>query len=384
MTDETHTYRGDSLEAILPRIREELGDQAVITRQREGIVGGVAGFFGKRMVEVEARATPPAGFDVYDEEPAAENALLRELYRQAKPFAEHLDEQLTAAPAPQPAAAPAPAPLPLELEEELQRVDEFLASPPPLTEEAALRAALARSGVPGPVVDSLLGEIALHMRPFDQVEPLAEQARRALARRIKVKHGWKTQRRTIALVGPAGAGRTLTAAKLCHAYASATDLSVAAISMEPARKALRLGTLTELVSVGLEIADHPDVVAVARRRVSKSKLVVADTPAVEPGDPASVARLAALLEALKPDETHLVVPASLDAQTVRLLLLDLQERTRVDRLLLTQTDEAGAAGGAVGVSLSANVPVSYVAAGRLPISGLRPAEPADLARLVVP
>ena len=47
---ETRTYQGASLEELLPRIREELGAGAVITRRREGVTGGFAGFFGKRGV----------------------------------------------------------------------------------------------------------------------------------------------------------------------------------------------------------------------------------------------------------------------------------------------------------------------------------------------
>ena len=53
---ETKTYRGATLEELLPTIRAELGPDAVITRQREGLVGGVGGFFQKKCVEVEAAA----------------------------------------------------------------------------------------------------------------------------------------------------------------------------------------------------------------------------------------------------------------------------------------------------------------------------------------
>ena len=56
---ETRTYRGGSLEELLPRIRAELGDDAVVVRQREGLTGGVAGFFQKRTVEIEARRVSP-------------------------------------------------------------------------------------------------------------------------------------------------------------------------------------------------------------------------------------------------------------------------------------------------------------------------------------
>ena len=357
----TRTYRGASLEELLPQIRAELGDGAVITRQREGIVGGVGGFFGRKTVEIEARtAEQTPTFDVL-EEPAEEeeNALLTELYRQAKPFAEHLDEAI---------------------------VDEQPAELEPVstsTQRENVRAAFALAGIPRDVAETVFAEIDTHLRPFDQMEPLAGQARRALARRVKVKHGWRTQRRTIALVGAAGSGRTLTAAKLCHAYASGTDLSVAALSLEPAREALRLGTLTELVDVGLEIADDPQVVALARRRLAKTRLVVADTPAVEAGDARSLERVGALLEALRPDETHFVVDAATAPDAARLLLLDLQVRTKVDRILVTHADDPGAGGAVVGVSLASRLPVSYVADGRLPVSGLRPAEPDELASLVL-
>src|SRR3954449_5965584 len=103
---DTRTFRGASLEELLPQIREELGPDALITRQRDGIVGGIGGFFGKKTVEVEAQPAgsplpPPSGLasqpprlDLYDtSESEAEEArptthrLLDELYRQGAPFA---------------------------------------------------------------------------------------------------------------------------------------------------------------------------------------------------------------------------------------------------------------------------------------------------------
>ena len=65
--DGVRTYRGRRLEDIIPQIREELGPDAVILRQREGLTGGVSGFFAQRCVEVDARpGTPPVDF--YDDE----------------------------------------------------------------------------------------------------------------------------------------------------------------------------------------------------------------------------------------------------------------------------------------------------------------------------
>jgi flagellar biosynthesis GTPase FlhF len=52
---DTHTYRGRSLEELVPRIRSELGDDAVIVARRETTTGGVGGFFARREIEVEVR-----------------------------------------------------------------------------------------------------------------------------------------------------------------------------------------------------------------------------------------------------------------------------------------------------------------------------------------
>jgi flagellar biosynthesis GTPase FlhF len=60
---DTFTYRGRSLEELVPRIRQELGDDAVIVSRRETSSGGVGGFFAKREIEVEVRpgeSGPPA------------------------------------------------------------------------------------------------------------------------------------------------------------------------------------------------------------------------------------------------------------------------------------------------------------------------------------
>src|SRR4051794_17478947 len=58
MTDqetETYIYRGRSLEELVPRIRTELGEDAVIVGRRETTVGGVGGFSARREIEVEVR-----------------------------------------------------------------------------------------------------------------------------------------------------------------------------------------------------------------------------------------------------------------------------------------------------------------------------------------
>src|ERR1700728_1648304 len=63
------TYRGRTLEEILPQIRAELGADAIILREREGLVGGVGGFFAQRFIEVDARRGEGQSIDIYDDAP---------------------------------------------------------------------------------------------------------------------------------------------------------------------------------------------------------------------------------------------------------------------------------------------------------------------------
>ena len=58
---------------LIPQIQRELGSDAIIVRRREGLTGGVLGFFQRAFVEIEAMPGAP-GIDVYDEAESAEPA----------------------------------------------------------------------------------------------------------------------------------------------------------------------------------------------------------------------------------------------------------------------------------------------------------------------
>ena len=72
--DGVRTYRGRTIEELIPRIRAELGADAIILREREGLMGGIAGFFAQKCVEIDAQAAPRVNVyaddfeDDYDDE----------------------------------------------------------------------------------------------------------------------------------------------------------------------------------------------------------------------------------------------------------------------------------------------------------------------------
>lgn len=95
---EARVFRGRSIDELIPRIQRELGPDAIILRRREGLTGGVLGFFQHQWVEIEAIAGGPR-LDVYDEQESA-----------TPPIAQAVAEPVGQAPiAPPPPPAPMPA-----------------------------------------------------------------------------------------------------------------------------------------------------------------------------------------------------------------------------------------------------------------------------------
>src|SRR3954466_11743924 len=118
------TFRGRSLEEILPQIREELGPDAIVLRRREGLTGGVGGFFQRPYVEVDPRGPMGGGeqaLEIRSDRATAEglsSPAVQALFEQATPFADALaaaardarmeEDTFAASFTPQPVAEPAP------------------------------------------------------------------------------------------------------------------------------------------------------------------------------------------------------------------------------------------------------------------------------------
>src|SRR3954464_3565430 len=89
------TFRGRTLEEVLPRVREELGADAIVLRRREGLAGGMGGFFQRPYVEVAARRPLPGETpDLTRNDRATAEGLsspaIQALVEQASPFADAL------------------------------------------------------------------------------------------------------------------------------------------------------------------------------------------------------------------------------------------------------------------------------------------------------
>jgi hypothetical protein len=71
---EARVYRGRTVEELIPKIQRELGPEAIILRRREGLTGGVLGFFQHAWVEIEAVPGTPH-VDLLDEQESPDELL---------------------------------------------------------------------------------------------------------------------------------------------------------------------------------------------------------------------------------------------------------------------------------------------------------------------
>jgi flagellar biosynthesis protein FlhF len=387
---ETRTFRGKSLAEVLPRIRQELGPDAVITRQREGLQGGFAGFFQKQFVEVEAHggAAPARTLDVYDDggdalpgDPATAEGLaspaIRTLMQTASPFAEQLEsakEELEAAPEPELEFEPEPAPAPQA------PIRRFRRTRPPQAD--AIEQTLVDSGLSARLAGAIVTETVAHLLPFDAPRELRKLVRAELARRIPVQSTWAGVGRRIGFVGTGGAGKTLCTARLATAYADVGDRPVACLALRPPDGGAELTALLGAEDVPVDVVASAQE---ARERIAAlgdDAVVVVDTPAVNPQRADQVEALAAELGQLL-YEVHLTLPATISTAAAQELVRELGP-LGISRFVLTHLDATSHIGGAVELALRNAKPFSFTGQGTGMPEGLEPADAHAIASLILP
>lgn len=421
MSTATKTFRASTLTDALAQVRAELGPDAVVVRRREGLHGGVAGFFQKAVVEIEAHSG--AGIDLRDDDAPAMPDVAPTLTREAaaagfaaalataqgnpdpKPYADPavdaIPRAIDSAPevAPEPAAAAAvaaataqavaAAAAPAFVAEPLAapaapRPAAVLANPlaAPATHPEAERVvhALRRAGITPAFAEQLVAEAADHGLPFADAEhaaALRPLVVRALARRLDVAP--LRGAGAIAVVGAGGSGKTAVVARLATAYAAAGRLPVAVIALRPKDGGAELARLLAPAGVPLSATDDVEGAAARIANLRRGALVLVDTPALPPRAGSERDELSADLRRLGLDEVHLALPAVLAGEVARELLASARE-LGANRIAVTHADATARLGMPLELAAEARTPVSYLA----DTGSVRPAAAEDLAFALLP
>jgi hypothetical protein len=361
------TFRGRTLEELLPQIREQLGPDAVVVRQRDGLMGGIGGFFQQRFVEVEAKRGGPR-IDIYDEEPTPTPESFAALLADAEtdgaadpvvtaaafappvgdsqppalPELGERPEPPVAEPAPLAAQPVLPSPTP-----ELPAAPE----PAPLDAQATptptLTAELTQAGMSHAFAERLVQDAEAHELPFTHGDERAA-VRRALARRLPTSLPHRAGGLAVAFAGP---GSTACASALAAAYKRAGRDARTVATLDQARARLERG--------------NPDAV------------LALDLPPI-PSDRTELTALAERVARLELDEVLMVLPADLDLPSARGLHERLAEFAPTG--IAVSAEHHAPLGAALELACATRLPLAYVQQA----TTIVPADPTVLAERLLP
>jgi flagellar biosynthesis protein FlhF len=425
------TFRGRSLDEVLPQIRAELGADAIVVRRREGLAGGVAGFFQRSYVEVDARSAhdDEKSLEARNDRATAEgfeSPAIRALVDQAAPFADALAQaqspvgarahevliaaaqgaarDLADAPAAEPVsaglygpqpnraaiedAAPVYEPVSVPAEMIPPAVHEMPAPEPRLPSREGLGAErpnvadaheqrLVAAGLSAAFAKDIVAEAVAHGLPFADARNIKKLIRTTLSRRMPIMADLGGEARTIAFVGAGGAGKTSATERLATAYAKA-DADVVVVALRAGDGGVGLASRLEPLGVSVIAADNAEQAArrIARREAT---LTIVDAPAAGPADRAAVARIAEDLKTLGVNEVHLTLPATLSAAAADELASALAP-LGVTHIALTHADQTTRPGAPVELAVTGRRALSYVCSR----AAIEPVDPDALAKQLLP
>ncbi|HEX3765031.1 MAG TPA: hypothetical protein VHW23_40325 [Kofleriaceae bacterium] len=328
-------FEGATMRDAIAKVKAELGDQAVIisTRQvRRGLLGSA--------VEISAAV------DTDDTEPAPT-----------------LSGPTTGGPLPPPA--------PVRPEQDLEKLIA------PLRSELRSLRALVRTADNNRGTTELRSELAALRKLVEDLQrpaPAPPPARR----RAATQHDMRTSRTTqqeydtpliapstgtaVMLVGPTGAGKTTTIAKLAARAALIDGRRVGLVTLDNYRVGGidQIRTFADLIGVPVEVAETPS--ALADLLDPGHDLTLIDTAGRSPRDAAAIAELARSVADLDL-EVHLVVPAgSTPAQIDE--LVDRYGALAPTRMLFTKLDECNRAPELAIAPARTRLPITWITTGQ--------------------
>ena len=216
---------------------------------------------------------------------------------------------------------------------------------------------------------SLRSEILTWVRDFVHcAPPLDLQSRDALR---------------IALVGPTGAGKTTTIAKLAATLSMDSQENVGILQLDPSNlgPCRSVAGYAELMGWDFQVVTHVDEISRALELLSGCQRILVDTPGCSPSDKSSLEWLEQSLNRVRPTSTLLVIPSTCNAHTFQRYETSFGGFSP-DSLILTKLDESGGIGPLFSCLQNCSIPVSFLTNGHHVPSDLIPATNARLAQHV--
>ena len=384
------TFVAPNIQEAARRAKEELGKDAIILKVRPVAGKGLWRMTGHQRVELEAcspsdlqvqprRRPPPSETGPLEPAASAQGRLTR-TYGAApaapggsealQGFSARLDRILSLLQSQSQAVQPG---RPSDVTEELGKFYDALV-------ERRVQEATARG---------LIRQVNEALRGDELRNPVLLRAQLRKSLESMIRHSGPValspgRPRVVALVGPTGVGKTTTIAKLATHFHYVHRKKVGLVTIDTYRMGAKeqLQQYAEILGMPLAVALSSWELKRAVQEMADRDLILIDTAGYSQKDLLKLNEMRAFLSAARPDEVHLVLSCTTDAQVVR-HILEVYKVLPVDRVLLTKLDEALAFGLVLDVMGACPHPFSYVTQGQKVTEDIRPGEPARMARLVL-
>lgn len=182
------------------------------------------------------------------------------------------------------------------------------------------------------------------------------------------------ERRIMMFVGPPGAGKTTTIAKLAVRLGLQKRIPVHLLSLDTMRVggSEQLATYARILGVGFDAIYTPAALGQALEEHDARKLILIDSPGYAPAEMEEAAQVARFLQHYPEVEVQLVLPAYLSASS----LTKFSQRFSSfgpEKLLFTHLDEVETTGPIVEHAVRSELPISFLADGQSITSDLHDA-----------
>jgi flagellar biosynthesis protein FlhF len=336
-------FEGATMREAIAKAKAELGDQAVIISSRQvrrGLLGTA--------IEISA------AIDDDSEDRAADMS--------SPAFTKHVGPR----PAPRPEPAPDLEKLIAPLKSELRSLRAIVRSS---ANEAAGIGKLESELV---ALRQLVEKLAQPSAPARTAEParaasiaeaVAAAATKRRAKETELPLIAGSSARIVMLVGPTGAGKTTTLAKLAAHAALVEGRRVRVITLDTFRVGgvEQMRTYTDLIGVPQTVLEHPADLAEAVD--TPDDLILIDTAGRSPLDTGPLHELASAIAPLAEIEVHLVVPAATSPEGIDALLRRYAALSPA-RLLFTKLDEQDATPELLLAPRRTRLPITWVTTGQ--------------------
>jgi flagellar biosynthesis protein FlhF len=169
----------------------------------------------------------------------------------------------------------------------------------------------------------------------------------------------------IALVGSPGAGKTSTLQKLATNPMGYGKRKIGLLTLDTHRLAAieQLRTFARVSGLALEVAYQTKDVHSALAKLTGCEVILVDTPGCAPGEDDRFGTLLEQLQAANPTETHLVANAAVRTEELQAVFRRFQG-IGITHLSFTRLDEAQMRGGIVTLSQKAQKPIAWICDGQ--------------------